>query len=112
MKNYLRIIILLISFSTYANDNNRLDDSLNSIKIDNACTSILLEKPMELKCTDEIFDKVLCRICTTISVPDGFGGVVGITGCAGNIFTSCEKAGQLSREKALQKVVDIIKDLN
>ncbi len=112
MKNYFRIIVLLISFSTYANENNRLEDSFNSVKIDNACANILLERQVELESTIEIFDRVLCRICTSFSVPDGFGGMVGLEACAGNIFTSCERAGELSREKAMKKALDIMKDMN
>ena len=46
--------------------------------------------------TEEIF----CSVTCTISVPDGFGGSIGFSATAGNLFTDCQTA----RERACRKV--------
>lgn len=53
----------------------------------------------------------VCRVTCTINVSDGFGGTIGISGTAGNIFTSCETAREEACKRALQNVIDIMYDM-
>ncbi len=53
----------------------------------------------------------VCRITCTIQVSDGFGGTIGITATAGNIFTSCETAGARACRKASRKANAILEEI-
>jgi len=56
-------------------------------------------------------DATVCRVTCTISVPDGFGGSLGISGTAGNFFTSCESAREKACKRAAQNVFDVLMDM-
>ena len=49
-----------------------------------------------------------CRVTCTISVPDGFGGSIGVSGTAGNFLTSCENAREKACKKATQNAFDVL----
>lgn len=51
-----------------------------------------------------------CRVCCTVSISDGLGGIIGITACSGNIFTSCETAGQNACAKAGRNAIEALQD--
>lgn len=51
-----------------------------------------------------------CRITCTIYIPDGFGGIIGISASAGNIFTSCERARERACTAVIATAMDILTD--
>ena len=53
-------------------------------------------------------DKTICRVTCTITVPDGFGGYVGISASGGNIFTNCETARDIACRRASRRAFNII----
>ena len=53
-----------------------------------------------------------CRVTCTVQVPDGFGGFIGITASGGNIFTSCERAGEMACHNAMTAAFAILSRLS
>lgn len=71
-------------------------------------TSLLAVNSTEIKENLKTSDDDVCRITVTMSVPDGFGGHVGFSASAGNMFTSCEEARQRAMRKLLDNIFDIM----
>lgn len=103
MKKVLSIIFFLGIFSnSFA--------GISSIEIEKNCTS---RNPSglstsKLESSSAATTNTVCHICCTISVPDGFGGLIGVMACAGWLFTSCETAGERACEKAMTNALDIL----
>ncbi|WP_157730062.1 hypothetical protein [Tenacibaculum jejuense] len=55
-------------------------------------------------------NKDFCRVTCTVSVPDGFGGSIGISATAGNFLTGCKKARERACKKAARKSMSAIMD--
>jgi len=53
-------------------------------------------------------EEIDCRVTCTITVADGFGGAVGISATAGNIFTGCSRARERACRKAHKKIFKVI----
>ena len=107
MKNIFVTLIVFISIAANAKDycckeTFPIIKTKEKVKLESTNTNRIQENE----------DSEDCRICCTISIPNGLGGVVGITACSGNIFTSCETAGQDACEKAGKKALEMVLSLN
>jgi hypothetical protein len=95
MKKIILVFAAFIFSSTvYSNNEIKNNDTINK----------------DIK-NNEIKKDEACRVCCTVSVPDGYGNLVGSTACAGSIFTSCETAGENACKKAGKKSIEAIFDL-
>ena len=59
----------------------------------------------------DINDNTPCRITCTVAVEDGFGGWIGVSATAGNIFTSCSTARAMACRKAHLRASHMIADM-
>lgn len=82
---------------------------LNSLIV--GVTSLIAVDSANIKENLNTSNEELCRVTCTINVPDGFGGTIGISGTAGNIFTSCETAREEACKIALKNVMAIMYDM-
>lgn len=69
-----------------------------SVAISNSTPAARVEPPAD------------CRITCTIYVPNGFGGMIGFSATAGNIFTSCETARERACAAVARNLWDILMD--
>lgn len=56
-------------------------------------------------------DETVCRVTCTVSIPDGFGGMIGVSGTAGNFLTSCESAREKACKRAAQNAFEMLMDM-
>lgn len=113
MKNlFLTAICLMTGLSIFAFSISPSLESRAGKKTTVVKSAKKVAKSSKYVITKKTPQKPLCRICCTVSVADPFGGMVGITACAGWLLTSCETAGERACEKAMSNALEALLDSN
>lgn len=103
---YLFALLFLFPMISSANSIDLIEEKTNYMEL---ISKANIDKSTE----NDIEDDYFCRICVTLQVYEpNAGSQISITSCAGNVFTSCEKASEKANAKLMVEIAKMVIEMN
>lgn len=93
-----KLVLLLFLFPviSFANSKDTMEEEVSSVELIKIDSQVICESNIE----DDF-----CRICVTLDVIEpNSGSQISVTACAGNMFTSCERATEKASGKLMLEI--------